>query len=597
MKKIMTILAVFMLAIQLTATTTSAKLAPIKVFVEGQQLKPDINPYVSNGRTLIEARSLFEAIGYTLFYDPKTRTVKGQSGQNVITLKLNSKVATVNGKSIPLDVAATTKKGRTVVPVRFVSDAVSMSIHWNQEKRQVIAEGVTFKDKDFERKIREELKLKQSNYPLLPIDLANITELDFYVDYPPDFPYSHFFNTLEDFAHLPNLKKVSIPGTYSDLRPLAKLTKLEHVNLQSYGAITSLQGLENKPNLKSLSVQSASSIRSLTPLADNIALEQLYLSESGEYEKDLSKLVKLSKLQTFFVRNIADDQVQYLNKFPNLTNLSISAAPKLTTVENLQLPKLQSLSINQSNLNTIHITANNTQLQTLRLSNNQLKSLHIDADLPKLTELDVTGNQLKELPDLKKTPNLSWLIAPNNQIESIKDVQNVKQLQFLYLSQNQIKDITAVSNLPKLEALYVSDNKLTTLPPLDNMKILNTLDVSRNELTSLEQLASLPWLTYVHVDDNKIQTLEPLAEVPYLREVTARGNLIATLPLFNSNNEVNIAVSATEQLDFEQLKLVAPHQSVVIYYKEEQKEAMEAIKRSLWDENIWSISFYLETRN
>jgi hypothetical protein len=54
-----------------------------------------------------------------------------------IQLTINSKVALVNGKQVTLDVPAQIVKGSTVVPLRFVTEALGCEVGW-ESKAQII---------------------------------------------------------------------------------------------------------------------------------------------------------------------------------------------------------------------------------------------------------------------------------------------------------------------------------------------------------------------------------------------------------------------------------------------------------------------------
>lgn len=59
-----------------------------------------------------------------------------------ITLQINSRSMTINGYSREMDVAPFIDKDRTLVPVKFISEALSASVYWLPETSQVrIVEG------------------------------------------------------------------------------------------------------------------------------------------------------------------------------------------------------------------------------------------------------------------------------------------------------------------------------------------------------------------------------------------------------------------------------------------------------------------------
>ena len=54
-----------------------------------------------------------------------------------ITMKIGEKTATANGKQVYLDVAPFTKNGRTMVPIRFVSEALGAKVDYIQKEQMV----------------------------------------------------------------------------------------------------------------------------------------------------------------------------------------------------------------------------------------------------------------------------------------------------------------------------------------------------------------------------------------------------------------------------------------------------------------------------
>lgn len=103
----------------------------IKVIVNGNEIITDQAPIIVSGRTLIPLRSIFEALNASVDYDQATQTVYANKGNTTISLKLGSKIATINNVNVELDVPAQVINGRTLVPVRFVSEALGEEIHYD----------------------------------------------------------------------------------------------------------------------------------------------------------------------------------------------------------------------------------------------------------------------------------------------------------------------------------------------------------------------------------------------------------------------------------------------------------------------------------
>lgn len=109
----------------------------IKVNLDGQNLIFDVEPIVVEGRTLVPLRTIFEALGANVQWYQDTQTVKAEKSGNQITLVIDGN-AFINGILTPLDVAARIVNGRTLVPLRFVSEAMGCQVEWINTSRTVI---------------------------------------------------------------------------------------------------------------------------------------------------------------------------------------------------------------------------------------------------------------------------------------------------------------------------------------------------------------------------------------------------------------------------------------------------------------------------
>lgn len=86
---------------------------------------------IKDGRILVPMRSIFETLKSKISWDRDTQSVTAKRGATSIKLTINSKTATVNDNIVELDVAAQLINGSTMVPLRFVSDALGASVAWD----------------------------------------------------------------------------------------------------------------------------------------------------------------------------------------------------------------------------------------------------------------------------------------------------------------------------------------------------------------------------------------------------------------------------------------------------------------------------------
>ncbi|MDQ2798083.1 MAG: stalk domain-containing protein [Armatimonadota bacterium] len=105
--------------------------APIQVVLNGKSLTfAHTPPMQIKGSTLVPMRDIFEALGATVKFDKASQTVYGQKGATAIILPLGALEATVNGQPHTLPQPAQLIRGTTLVPLRFISEALGASVFW-----------------------------------------------------------------------------------------------------------------------------------------------------------------------------------------------------------------------------------------------------------------------------------------------------------------------------------------------------------------------------------------------------------------------------------------------------------------------------------
>lgn len=94
---------------------------------------PDAKAYLDkkNNRTMVPVRFVSEALGAKVDWVAKTQTVNITQGQTHITFRVGQKYVNKDGKSIVLDAIPVIKNTRTFVPLRFVSEALHAKVAWD----------------------------------------------------------------------------------------------------------------------------------------------------------------------------------------------------------------------------------------------------------------------------------------------------------------------------------------------------------------------------------------------------------------------------------------------------------------------------------
>lgn len=111
---------------------------PIRVDVNGNPVAFNgVQPMAVNGTVLVPLRGVFESLGATVDYDASNRTVIGSRGSRYVRLPLSSNTATINGNPVPLSEPARVVNGTTLVPLRFVAEALGSNVQWLQASNTV----------------------------------------------------------------------------------------------------------------------------------------------------------------------------------------------------------------------------------------------------------------------------------------------------------------------------------------------------------------------------------------------------------------------------------------------------------------------------
>lgn len=123
-------------SVLLTGVPASAQIA---VNVNGSPVKfGAVQPARVQGRVLIPLRAVVESLGAEVKWDGATQTVRGFKGSQEFQLQINSRDAQVNGKPVTLEVPAQMLSGTTMVPLRFVAEALGAEVEWNAAAQQVV---------------------------------------------------------------------------------------------------------------------------------------------------------------------------------------------------------------------------------------------------------------------------------------------------------------------------------------------------------------------------------------------------------------------------------------------------------------------------
>ena len=129
----------------------------------------DVAPFITNeGRTLVPVRFVSEVMGDDIKWKADNRQVI--VAKNIV-LQINNKKALVSGKEKTMDVAPIISNGRTMVPIRFISEKLGYDVNWDEKTQEITirsqnttknSEEITYKNIDISDLSEENKRLVQS---------------------------------------------------------------------------------------------------------------------------------------------------------------------------------------------------------------------------------------------------------------------------------------------------------------------------------------------------------------------------------------------------------------------------------------------------
>ncbi|MBO7744585.1 trypsin-like peptidase domain-containing protein [Paenibacillus sp. MWE-103] len=119
------------------AAAASAQTAAASVYVDGAKLALSPSPVASKGTTFVPMRAIFKALHANVTWEGSTKTILAVKGTTTISLQIGAKKAVKNGKTIALTEAPMQVKGATMVPLRFIAEALGADVKYDAAKHVV----------------------------------------------------------------------------------------------------------------------------------------------------------------------------------------------------------------------------------------------------------------------------------------------------------------------------------------------------------------------------------------------------------------------------------------------------------------------------
>ncbi len=115
----------------------SAASQDITVILDGRTLSFDVAPEITNDRTMVPMRQIFEQMGATVNWDEELKSIEVFSEETMMVLFIGKSDAIVNDRVVYLDSPPYIKDDRTLIPLRFVAENSGAKVDWEASTQTV----------------------------------------------------------------------------------------------------------------------------------------------------------------------------------------------------------------------------------------------------------------------------------------------------------------------------------------------------------------------------------------------------------------------------------------------------------------------------
>ncbi|MDO7906550.1 stalk domain-containing protein [Paenibacillus sp. JX-17] len=105
--------------------------------MNGQKSPVDVAPIIRNNSTYVPIKYILDAFGGQASWDAANQRVSVWRGSKMLDLTVGQKELIMNGKRISTEVSPIIVNGRTLVPLRLVSEQLGFTVKWEQKTKTV----------------------------------------------------------------------------------------------------------------------------------------------------------------------------------------------------------------------------------------------------------------------------------------------------------------------------------------------------------------------------------------------------------------------------------------------------------------------------
>ena len=109
----------------------------IKVKLDTRLIEFTASPYAIKGKTFVPMKSMMEALGANVTWNPSTQTITATKDKTTVKIKLGSVNAYINDTLMKLPQTPVVKNNTVFVPLSFVTESMKARVYWYDDTKTI----------------------------------------------------------------------------------------------------------------------------------------------------------------------------------------------------------------------------------------------------------------------------------------------------------------------------------------------------------------------------------------------------------------------------------------------------------------------------
>lgn len=158
MKKVISVVLAFIMVLSMGFQILAVE-SNITLIVNGAIISfSDAKPYIdTNNRTMVPVRFVSEALGAKVSWNDNAKAITITKDSRNILITINQPTIMIDSKPVIMDtVAVLTDSGRTFVPVKYIAEALNATVSWESSSKTITISSTIKKESDLKKPVAYE---------------------------------------------------------------------------------------------------------------------------------------------------------------------------------------------------------------------------------------------------------------------------------------------------------------------------------------------------------------------------------------------------------------------------------------------------------